>query len=70
MPVVAVRVIERTVLVNPGSSAAPVGGVGLSARVSSHDQRWIWIGRWPGSVSGRCRRMRRWCGWRLKSDPG
>ena len=39
MPVPAVRVNQRTVLVNPGSSEAPVGGVGLYARVSSHDQR-------------------------------
>ncbi len=39
MPVPAVRVNQRTVLVNPGGSDAPVGGVGLYARVSSHDQR-------------------------------
>jgi putative resolvase len=38
-PVPAVRMNQRTVLVNPGSSDAPVGGVGLYARVSSHDQR-------------------------------
>jgi putative resolvase len=38
LPVPAVRVNQRTVLVNPGSSEAPVGGVGLYARVSSHDQ--------------------------------
>jgi putative resolvase len=35
----AVRVNQRTVLVNPGSGDAPAGGVGLYARVSSHDQR-------------------------------
>lgn len=39
LPVPAVRVNQRTVLVNPGSSIAPAGGVGLYARVSSHDQR-------------------------------
>ena len=39
LPVPAVRVNQRTVLVNPGSSEAPAGGVGLYARVSSHDQR-------------------------------
>jgi putative resolvase len=39
LPVPAVRVNQRTVLVNPGSSEAPVGGVGLYARVSAHDQR-------------------------------
>jgi putative resolvase len=38
-PVPTVRVNQRTVLVNPGSGAAPLGGVGLYARVSSHDQR-------------------------------
>ncbi len=35
----AVRVNQRTVLVNPGGGDGPVGGVGLYARVSSHDQR-------------------------------
>ena len=39
LPVPAVRVNQRTVLVNPGSSDTPAGGVGLYARVSSHDQR-------------------------------
>lgn len=40
MPVPAVRVNQRTVLVNPDEvGAAGVGGVGLYARVSSHDQR-------------------------------
>ena len=39
LPVPAVRVNQRTVLVNPGSSEAPAGGVGLYARVSSDDQR-------------------------------
>jgi putative resolvase len=39
LPVPAVRVNQRTVLVNPGSSDAPARGVGLYARVSSHDQR-------------------------------
>jgi putative resolvase len=39
LPVPAVRVNQRTVLVNPGGSDALVGGVGLYARVSSHDQR-------------------------------
>jgi putative resolvase len=40
LPVPVVRVNQRTVLVNPdGGPAAAVGGVGLYARVSSHDQR-------------------------------
>jgi putative resolvase len=39
LPVPAVRVNQRTVLVNPGSSDTPAGGVGLYARVSSHDRR-------------------------------
>jgi putative resolvase len=39
LPVPAVRVNQRTVLVNPGSGEASAGGVGLYARVSSHDQR-------------------------------
>ena len=39
LPVPAVRVNQRTVLVNPGSSDTQAGGVGLYARVSSHDQR-------------------------------
>lgn len=39
LPVPAVRVNQRTVLVNPGSSDTPAGGVGLYARVSSHDGR-------------------------------
>ena len=41
LPVPAVRVNQRTVLVNPdgGSASGAAGGVGLYARVSSHDQR-------------------------------
>jgi putative resolvase len=39
LPVPAVRVNQRTVLVNPGGGDVPAGGVGLYARVSSHDQR-------------------------------
>jgi putative resolvase len=40
LPVPAVRVNQRTVLVNPDRDrSAVVGGVGLYARVSSHDQR-------------------------------
>ena len=41
LPVPAVRVNQRTVLVNPDSAGdeAGAGGVGLYARVSSHDQR-------------------------------
>jgi putative resolvase len=39
LPVPAVRVGPRTILVNPQASpAAQAGGVGLYARVSSHDQ--------------------------------
>jgi putative resolvase len=39
LPVPAVRVNQRTVLVNPGGRKSADGGVGLYARVSSHDQR-------------------------------
>jgi putative resolvase len=41
LPVPAVRVNQRTVLVNPDApeGGEVVGGVGLYARVSSHDQR-------------------------------
>lgn len=40
LPVPAVRVNQRTVLVNPDEvGGAAAGGVGLYARVSSHDQR-------------------------------
>jgi putative resolvase len=41
LPVPAVRVNQRTVLVNPDAAEVGdvVGGVGLYARVSSHDQR-------------------------------
>ena len=39
LPVPAVRVNQRTVLVNPDRGDAVVGGVGLYARVSSHDQK-------------------------------
>jgi putative resolvase len=40
LPVPAVRVGPRTILVNPHAPpAARAGGVGLYARVSSHDQR-------------------------------
>jgi putative resolvase len=39
LPVPAVRVNQRTVWVNPDRGDAVVGGVGLYARVSSHDQK-------------------------------
>ncbi|MFD0363718.1 IS607 family transposase [Nocardia sp. GCM10030253] len=39
LPVPAVRVNQRTVLVNPVAATSAAGGVGLYARVSSHDQR-------------------------------
>jgi putative resolvase len=40
LPIPAVRVGPRTILVNPHAPpAAQAGGVGLYARVSSHDQR-------------------------------
>ncbi len=40
LPVPAVRVNQRAVLVNPDRDRSAVaGGVGLYARVSSHDQR-------------------------------
>jgi putative resolvase len=39
LPVPAVRVNQRTVLVNPDLGDAVTGGVGLYARVSSHDQK-------------------------------
>lgn len=39
LPVPAVRVNQRTVLVNPDLGDAVTGGVGLYARVASHDQK-------------------------------
>ena len=39
LPVPAVRVNQRTVLVNPAAVPAAAGRVGLYARVSSHDQK-------------------------------
>jgi putative resolvase len=40
LPAPAMRVNQRTVLANPdGVGGAVVGGVGLYARVSGHDQR-------------------------------
>ncbi|MHB1499829.1 MAG: IS607 family transposase [Candidatus Dormibacteria bacterium] len=40
LPVPAERVGPRTILVNPAAAtSAPVGGLGLYARVSSHDQK-------------------------------
>jgi putative resolvase len=39
LAVPAVRVNQRTVLVNLGGGDALADGVGLCARVSSHDQR-------------------------------
>ncbi len=39
LPVPAVRVSSRSVLVAPDAVTAPQGGIGLYARVSSHDQR-------------------------------
>ena len=40
LPVPAVRVNQRTVLVHPDAGGGAVaGGVGVYARVSSHDQR-------------------------------
>jgi putative resolvase len=39
LPVPAVRVNQRTVLVNPDLADAVIGGVGLYARVLSHDQK-------------------------------
>jgi putative resolvase len=39
LPVSAVRVNQRTVLVNPDLGDVVTGGVGLYARVSSHDQK-------------------------------
>ena len=64
LPVPAVRVNQRTVLVNPegGSTSGAVGGVGLYARVASHGQRadldrqvaWLsgWAGRAGATVVG------------------
>src|SRR5207237_5576945 len=39
LPVPAVQTASGTILVNPEAEAAPSGGVGLYARVSSPDQR-------------------------------
>jgi len=52
LPVAAVRVNQRTVLVNPGSGEALTGGVGLYARVCSHDLR--------ADVERQVARLRQW----------
>jgi putative resolvase len=53
LPVPAVRVGPRTILVNPQAPpAAQAGGVGLYARVSSHDQR--------GDLQRQVARLVRW----------
>lgn len=39
LPVPAVRVNARTILVNPDAAVSVDGGMGLYARVSSHDQK-------------------------------
>jgi putative resolvase len=39
LPVPAVRVNQRTVLVSPDAPTEPAAAYGLYARVSSHDQR-------------------------------
>jgi putative resolvase len=52
LPVPAVRVGPRTILVNPQAPpAAQAGGVGLYARVSSHDQR-AELGRQVARLTG------------------
>jgi hypothetical protein len=68
LPVSAVRVNQRTVLVNPvGGDGLSVGGVGLYARVSSDDQRRD-LNRQVARLSEWGRRQRcRWCGWRPRS---
>jgi putative resolvase len=54
LPVPAQRVGPRTILVNVGADAAPeaVGGLGLYARVSSHDQM--------GDLERQVARLARW----------
>lgn len=49
LPVPAVRVGPRTILVNPQApAAAQAGGVGLDARVSRMTNVVSWSGRWRG----------------------
>ena len=53
LPVPAVRVSRRLILVNPDAAiTAPADGVGLYARVSSHDQR--------GDLDRQVARLRGW----------
>jgi len=54
LPVPAQRVGPRTILVNVGGNAAPgaIGGLGLYARVSSHDQK--------GDLERQVARLTRW----------
>jgi len=54
LPVPAQRVGPRTILVNVGASTAPraLGGLGLYARVSSHDQK--------GDLERQVARLTRW----------
>jgi putative resolvase len=73
LPVPATRVGPRTILVNveaAGSGAASATGVGLYARVSSHDQK--------SDLQRQVARLSEWAaqaglrvvGWRPRSGPG
>lgn len=59
LPVPAVRVGPRTVLVNPQGQDDRTGGIGLYARVSSHDQKddldrqMARLGRWAADAGAR-----------------
>jgi putative resolvase len=71
LPVAAVRVNERTVLVSPDAPMGPPSaGFGLYARVSSHDQKSDLDRPVARLKAGLLRRAGRWCGWRPRSGPG
>ncbi len=71
LPVPAQRVGPRTILVNVGANAVPeaIGGLGLYARVSSHDQKDDPSARSPGWPGGLPPQVTGWCGWSPKSPP-
>ena len=72
LPVPAVRVNRRTILVSPDAAtkAVPAEALGLYVRVSSHDQRGDLDLRWLGFPSGQPRLASRSSGEKQKSARG
>jgi putative resolvase len=71
LPVPAVRVNRRTVLISPDAPTEPAAAAyGLYARMVSHDQREdldrqvARLTTWPRTLAVR------WSGWRPRSGPG